>query len=81
MKQNLDKAASDFLQSEKGGKMKEFAASPEGQHFRAQYAKEGEALRAAVQRGDMASAEAMLKNIFASSDGQKLAAQLKKFMD
>ena len=81
MKQEFEKQATDFLKSEKGQKVQSFAASPEGQKLRAQYAKEGEALRAAVSSGDMATAEAALKRFLESGDGQALAAQIKKLMN
>lgn len=81
MKQDFQAAASELLQSEKGAKVKNFAASPAGQKLRAQYAKEGEQLRQAVQRGDMASAEAMLKSFLESKDGKKLAEQIQNLMN
>ena len=81
VKQDFSATASEFLQSEKGNKVKNFAASPAGQQIRSQYAQQGEALRAAVKRGDMASAEIMLKRILESKEGQKLAEQLKQLMD
>ena len=81
MKQDFSATASEFLQSEKGNIVKNFAASPAGQQIRSQYAQQGEALRAAVKRGDMASAEIMLKRILESKEGQKLAEQLKQLMD
>ena len=81
LKPEFEKKATDFLSSEKGKKVQSFAASAEGQKLRARYAKEGEELRAAVNSGDMASAEAALRRFLASSDGQALAEQIKKLVD
>ncbi len=80
MKQEFEAAAADFLKSEQGKKLKSFAGSAQGQQLRNQYAQKGESILSAINRGDMQTAEGLLKGFLESEDGKKLAEQLKNIM-